>query len=683
MAMEEQTIDSRTSRQNRLRPRLAVVFVAAVGGPALLIVLLLAWVSYRQTASVARELTNARLGDFHLRIGERLRSQLEVPKFLANLNLSQIRELPGTDPSPWRETFFRQLEAFPSISAIAWGDEDGRALWIGRRAGEKRLVMGLKPTPDERLTEFELLADGEPGIRLGDMAYQPQRRPWYEAAASAKRALWTSPWVWSSADSTRAPTLAIAYSTPLIDEAGNLRGVIDAEIALDELSAFLRDLVEKSRVTCFVVDHRGYVLAQSSQNAAPISGDQPLLAIDSPDPLIKGAAALLASRIGERRSSTSLAETDLSAVGAGIVEGQLDHFKVLKSDLSDDSGLTLSIYTAIDERLIVHGAEVAARNTFVYGLLAVAAAIAVGVACGTTLVRPVHAVVRHVRKVARGDFRSRLRLSGITELSELASELNLMSVALEDRMELRQSLSLAKDVQQALLPSTPPAIPGLEIYGYSNYCDDTGGDCYDYFDLGSSDPNRLHVAVGDVSGHGIAAAMLMASARAMLRSHAGQARSLADLLAHVNRHLCHDVSNGRFMTLLLASVDASRGHLRWASAGHDAPIIYDPSTDDFVTIEAAGLPLGIDPEAPYLEGTYEHLAPRCVILLGTDGIWETRCARQREMFDRDRLRDHLRRSAHLSAEQIGISLTATLDAFRGNNRPRDDVTFVVIKVLSS
>ena len=160
-----------------------------------------------------------------------------------------------------------------------------------------------------------------------------------------------------------------------------------------------------------------------------------------------------------------------------------------------------------------------------------------------------------------------------------------MADGLKDRMRLRHALNLAMEVQQNLLPSQKPKVRGIDMAARSQYCDETGGDYYDYLDVEEMGKNTLFVALGDVMGHGIAAAMLMATARGVLRSHVQQRGSLGDLLTHVNRLLVADTGGTRFMTMFLGVVDVSSMSLRWASAGHDQPLIYDPATGTSTEID--------------------------------------------------------------------------------------------------
>jgi len=247
-------------------------------------------------------------------------------------------------------------------------------------------------------------------------------------------------------------------------------------------------------------------------------------------------------------------------------------------------------------------------------------------------------------------------------------------------MRLRHALNLAMEVQQSLLPEHTPTVAGLDVAARSKYCDETGGDYYDYLDVEGLGPNSLLVALGDVMGHGIAAAMLMATARGILRSHVRTQGSLSQLLTHVNDLLVADTKGARFMTMFLGVIDVPAMSLRWASAGHDQPMIYDPNQGilDAADPETAGLPLGVMEHETYEEYTLTDLRPGQVMLIGTDGLWEAKNNAD-EQFGKIRVGEALAALAHLPASQIEAGIYQRLAEFCGGRPNDDDVTYVVIK----
>ncbi|EGB15532.1 protein serine/threonine phosphatase with PAS/PAC(s) sensor(s) [Pseudodesulfovibrio mercurii] len=248
-----------------------------------------------------------------------------------------------------------------------------------------------------------------------------------------------------------------------------------------------------------------------------------------------------------------------------------------------------------------------------------------------------------------------------------------------DLTEQKKALNLAAEVQKSLLPRTAPRIPGLDVAGRSVPSELTGGDYFDYFEEPDPDRPVLSVAVGDISGHGVDAALLMTTARGFLRMRAGQPGSPDQIVTEMNRHLAEDLyGSGRFMTLFFLRLDAAGAKAQWVRAGHDPALIYCPVHDAFTELGAeAGLPLGVLRETRYREESGE-LLPGQLIAIGTDGIWEARNARG-EMFGKARFKAVLRRRARDRAQAILDAVFEAVRDFTGKAGLADDVTLVIIK----
>jgi sigma-B regulation protein RsbU (phosphoserine phosphatase) len=242
---------------------------------------------------------------------------------------------------------------------------------------------------------------------------------------------------------------------------------------------------------------------------------------------------------------------------------------------------------------------------------------------------------------------------------------------------MQHGLEIARAVQQNLLPLQPPVIPGFDIAGASEYCDETGGDYYDFVDLSRTGEGRVAIAVGDVSGHGIGAALLMASVRAALRASIDGADSPEASMQRANRLLCADVGDGSFMTLVLTLVDRSAGTIRWVNAAHDAPLVYHRNANAFLETAGADVPIGIDPTWPYAEHELTLPAGDFVLAIGTDGIWETEDGAGKP-YGRERFRELVRNTADRSAADMCRTIMEDVAAFRGEAPSTDDVTLVII-----
>jgi sigma-B regulation protein RsbU (phosphoserine phosphatase) len=281
--------------------------------------------------------------------------------------------------------------------------------------------------------------------------------------------------------------------------------------------------------------------------------------------------------------------------------------------------------------------------------------------------------------VSRGKFVTLTPPRTQDEVCELVCSFNTMVVQLEERLELKESLDLAMEVQQNLLPQVPIQTESLDIAGESIYCDETGGDYFDFFEFPELGKEKIGIAVGDVVGHGIPAALLMTTVRAFLRSRMAQTGDLVQKITDVNRLLCLDTHDScDYMTLFLLVIDSINNELKWVRAGHEPAILYDPSTDSFTELAGHGTVLGIDENWPFKEYRKTGWSIGQVIVIGTDGIWETENNRA-EKFGKDRLRKIIRRHSKFSSQEIINAITDSLTAFRETAPQHDDVTLVVAK----
>jgi sigma-B regulation protein RsbU (phosphoserine phosphatase) len=254
--------------------------------------------------------------------------------------------------------------------------------------------------------------------------------------------------------------------------------------------------------------------------------------------------------------------------------------------------------------------------------------------------------------------------------------LNLASQALAaQRDRLQQSLNLAKEVQQSLLPKETPKLDGLDIAGKSVYCDETGGDYFDFLDLGSE---KMGIIVGDVSGHGIQSALLMTTVRGGLRQRIQKPDSLTRMISDLNGQFHADVENsGHFMTLFVCEINARNRILRWLRAGHDPAMIYDITSDTFRELGGTGLPLGVAQACQFEECT-GAIEDQQILVIGTDGIWEAFDIDEKR-FGKEKFKEIIRTSSHLPAAVMAERVIESVQDFRHPLKIEDDITLVIVK----
>ncbi len=545
-----------------------------------------------------------------------------------------------------------------------------------------RYVRALNP--DQMYWQYTSLESGfhtsYPGHGGYPAEYDPRVRPWYRKA----RERGDVSWILLPEVSTR--TLSLTVATPVHRPGGEFAGVTAIDVPLTSLFAALELPPRWSREADAMLIAPGEQMGAEPGTAVVIArqdyapGDEELdwrrppelelLRADDPAQVERVMAEAAAGNAGVRRLTLE-GESYLVAYGAGVV---FPVVRIYEPALLDDvEQARQRVLSETRRRQVV---------SLVTLLVVVVAVTLIALRASRVVTRPARQLAAAAQRLADGDFDARVDVRGRDELARLGRVFNEVGPHLREREHIKHALAVAMDVQQNLLPSQTPSVPGLDVAGHSTYCDQTGGDYYDYLDLIGLDDRGVAVVVGDVMGHGVAAAMLMATARGILKSRCTAPGSLAELLTHLNRLLVKDTGGTRFMTMLLLVLDARTHSLRWASAGHDAPFIYDPARDEQVQLDGGGLPLGVREDETYEEYHYDDARPGLILFAATDGVWEMKGggAHAGEMFGKDRVRALLRDHHDRSAEDISTILRRELASFRGDVAPDDDVTFVIVKV---
>ena len=247
----------------------------------------------------------------------------------------------------------------------------------------------------------------------------------------------------------------------------------------------------------------------------------------------------------------------------------------------------------------------------------------------------------------------------------------VIMLELKDKLLAKDEIAVARKVQLALLPSEPPRLPGWSFWLTTRPANDVGGDLVDALEPGEG---RLGIALGDVAGKGLGAALLMAKLQATLRAIAPDGSDLGALAGRLNVILERDGLAHRFATLFDCELGGSNGEIRFVNAGHNPPYILGAAS--LTPLPANGIPLGVLGQASYQEES-ANLAPGQTLVIYSDGVTEAVDAAGME-FGEARLRDALGECRGLSAEDTGRRVLEVVDAFTAGRHPRDDLSLVVI-----
>jgi serine phosphatase RsbU (regulator of sigma subunit) len=240
---------------------------------------------------------------------------------------------------------------------------------------------------------------------------------------------------------------------------------------------------------------------------------------------------------------------------------------------------------------------------------------------------------------------------------------------------MKRDLSQAADIQNGMLPDKAPEISGADLAGFNVPCRTVGGDYYGFFQYPDS---KVGLALGDVSGKGMPASLLMMALHARVQVLAEDPGNLASFMTRLNKATCANCPSNRFITFFFSVLDVNTGEISFANAGHNPPIIVR-SNGTAEMLEGGGPVLGILPAAPYSE-MHTRLDRDEMIVLYSDGVTEANNPNYDE-FGEDRFMDVLKENRNQSAAAIVEAVTRALADFAAGAPQADDITLVVAKRL--
>jgi phosphoserine phosphatase RsbU/P len=327
-------------------------------------------------------------------------------------------------------------------------------------------------------------------------------------------------------------------------------------------------------------------------------------------------------------------------------------------------------------------------------LIAEIIALLIGVSLTRTITGAVHDLYEGTTQIARGDFSHRIPLHGNDQLTALSLSFNNMAenmqrlLAVEkERERLQAELEIAREVQNQLYPRVMPQLPSLCLTAVCDPARMVSGDYYDYQQL---DGERVAIAIGDVAGKGISAALLMAtvqsSFRTQLRGSIGVAAaagrqaavsivSTSAVVSHLNQQLHADTSPEKYATFLLGIYDQATSTLTYTNAGHLPPILVRDGKAE--RLEVNGMVVGAFPFAKYDESKITLLSGD-LLLFFTDGVSEPE-NEYGEMFGEDRLTDFVVKNAHLEDDEIIRIVASAVHQWTGSDELQDDMTLLLVR----
>jgi phosphoserine phosphatase RsbU/P len=317
-------------------------------------------------------------------------------------------------------------------------------------------------------------------------------------------------------------------------------------------------------------------------------------------------------------------------------------------------------------------------------LLIEAVAWTTGIVLTRRITRAVADLYKATQFVQAADFSHRIKVEQLDQLGALGESFNQMTSSIgtlieeqNKRQRLENEISIAREVQNQLFPSTLPSVPGVEIEAICKAARSVSGDYYDFIQLS---PTHVAIAIADISGKGISAALLMASLQAALRSQmlteGSECLSTADLVARLNKHLVRNTGDDRFATFFIAVYDSATRTLRYTNAGHLPSFLIGNGSSHL--LDMGGMVLGVVEDYVYEQGVLE-VAPDSLLIGYSDGLVEPENVYGEE-FGIPRLKEAALRVQGAAPLMVAESLMAAAEEWAGTPEQADDMTVIVARL---
>ena len=507
--------------------------------------------------------------------------------------------------------------------------------------------------------------DGEMirSLQLGNNDYDYFNWEWYSEPKRLSRPCWSEPYY----DEGGGQMVMCTYSAPIFDKSGAMIGVFTSDISLEWLTDLVDNMKRSNQAYAFIIGRDGTYIAHYLRER------------------------ILNATIFE--VSEEMANDQVSKIGKEMIAGNQG------MQLLDNDGVRSYVFyapvpsTQWSLGIVLPGDEVfeeLRRLNLIMYLIVGLGLICLFVICFrivNKLTRPLQRFAATARTIAHGHFDVRLPdIRSKDEMRELFDSFSYMQAELNNyivnlkrttsaKEKIESELRIARNIQMSMLPKVFPPFPNhnpFDLFAALNPAKEVGGDLYDFFIKGE----RLYFAIGDVSGKGVPASLLMAVTLTLFRSVSERMDNPVNIIHALNAAISENNSSNMFVTMFLGILDLNTGQLAYCNAGHDPLILVGPDGACKWMEVVPNLPLGVIKGFAFKE---QHLTlpTKSSLILYTDGVTEAENAQQ-ELYGKERLLNIIRKNPHLSPRAMIGTLLSDIDDYVKMNEPSDDIAVMVI-----
>lgn len=519
-----------------------------------------------------------------------------------------------------------------------------------------------------------------------DPSFDPRVRGWYTAAKETGDISWSDPYI-----DVAGHGLMVTCSKPVYNSTEELVWVIGADVTIETINQDIINTQIGELGYAILLDEHGGVIARPGLSAGDKKWDESFetenLSLSTNAELRAIAAHMTAGEMDIGRCRFEDSEKYIAYAPIRCTNWSVGVVMPV-DEIVAPALATKSKIIAATEDTSEHINREMARMQKIFGgvfiaLILVVAGLSVSLA--RIITNPVRALKQGSEALGKGDLDYKVEVKTGDEFEELAESFNQMASDLKTHMdELRRTtaekermakeLEIAKGIQQSFLPDSVPEIPGIDLAALNLPALEVGGDFYDFIPITT---DRWGLAIADVSGKGVPAALFMALSRTLIRASTARNPATVNAIKQANSLICEDSKTSMFVTLFYAILDANKMTLTYINAGHNPPLLFRSGTTDIALLEAKGIALGVIEQVDLDEVELE-LKRGDTVVLYTDGVTEA-LNEAGEEFGSARLMAVLRAQSGSSARELIAQIRDAIQTFTGNQPQFDDITLMVLK----
>ena len=521
--------------------------------------------------------------------------------------------------------------------------------------------------------------------QLNSEEYDYLNKDWYKKPIAQKKGLWSDPYI----DKGGGDIPMITYSLPIINKRGEAYIVQTADIALDWLHKMVLNM------DSMFVEKR-VLLADDQENEYYVPGfsfiltDEGHIVAHSRDDIHVGEPIEHYLKKNKCTFSNHLVEdllTNNDKVFLSLKDSSGHVFMLYSAPISRSGWIVVTAFPArsvVEPVTIVIGVFLA---MMIVGLIIVALVCRFAI---KRLTKPITRFAESANEIAKGNFQAELPVikskdemmllhdSFKTMQTSLIQQIEEVKTVNEEKGRIESELQIARNIQMAMLPKVFPPYPDrhdIDIYGQLTPAREVGGDLYDFHIR----DEKLFFCIGDVSGKGVPAALVMAVTRALFRTASARENDPAKILTSMNNIMVEGNDSYMFVTMFIGIMDLATGQLSYSNAGHDAPILMGKEGNGYLPCDA-NLPLGISPGWEFtLQETV--IDPKTIIFLYTDGLTEADNGNH-ELFKEERIFEVMEQSERQPLLLIK-NMTKGVHRFVGSAEQSDDLTMLAVQYFNT